>query len=88
MPKAGTIADAQGQTVASQVAADVLGRSPETFGGVGACYIETGDRHAIRGEGQFYALPHPVMSATPPDRAQYEGKLAWIRDWLRANLSP
>ena len=86
LPKAGTIADAQGLAVASQIAAEVLGRPAETFGGVGTCYIETGDRHAVRGEGQFYALPHPVMSATPPDRTQYEGKLVWISAWLRANL--
>ena len=86
LPKAGTIADAQGRAVASQIAGEVLGQPGETFGGVGTCYIETGGRHAVRGEGQFYALPHPVMIATPPDQAQYEGKLAWISDWLRANL--
>ena len=84
----GTIAEGQGQAVASQIAAAVLGRPAEAFGGAGTCYIETGGQHAVRGEGQFYALPHPVMRATPPDRAQYEGKLAWISEWLRANLSP
>jgi sulfide:quinone oxidoreductase len=86
LPKAGTIAEGQGKAVASQIAAEVLARPAETFGGVGTCYIETGGQQAVRGEGQFYALPHPVMSATPPDRTQYEGKLAWISDWLRANL--
>jgi sulfide:quinone oxidoreductase len=88
LPKAGTIADAQGRCVASQIAADVLGRAPESFDGIGTCYIETGGQQAVRGEGHFYALPHPVMHATPPDRAQYDGKLAWIGNWLRANLSP
>ena len=86
LPKAGTIAEGQGKAVASQIAAEVLGRPAETFGGVGTCYIETGGQQAVKGEGQFYVLPHPVMRATPPDRAQYEGKLAWISDWLRANL--
>lgn len=86
LPKAGTIADGQGRCVATQIAADVLGRPAESFGGVGTCYIETGGQHAVKGEGQFYALPHPAMRATPPDRAQYEGKLAWIGDWLRNNL--
>jgi sulfide:quinone oxidoreductase len=88
LPKAGTIADAQGRAVASQIAGEVLGKPGETFGGAGTCYIETGGQQAVKGEGQFYVLPHPVMTATPPDQAQYEGKLAWIRDWLRANLSP
>jgi sulfide:quinone oxidoreductase len=86
LPKAGTIADAQGVTVASQIAAQILGKAAETFGGIGTCYIETGGQQAVKGEGEFYALPHPVMRATPPDRAQYDGKLAWIKDWLRANL--
>jgi sulfide:quinone oxidoreductase len=88
LPKAGTIADAQGRAVASQIAAAVLGRPAETFGGTGTCYIEIGGERAVKGEGQFYAMPAPVMRATPPDRAQYEGKLAWIREWLSANLNP
>lgn len=86
LPKAGTVADGQGQIVASQIAGEVLGRPAETFAGVGTCYIETGGKQAVRGEGQFYALPHPVMRTTPPDGAQYEGKLTWMSDWLRANL--
>lgn len=86
LPKAGTIAEGQGRVVASQIAGELLGKPGETFAGVGTCYIETGGRQAIRGEGQFYALPHPVMRATPPDGAQYDGKLAWMSDWLRANL--
>ena len=88
LPKAGTIADAQGRSVATQIAAAMLGRQAEAFGGVGTCYIETGGNQAVKGEGQFYTMPAPVMRATPPDRAQYEGKLAWIGDWLRANLAP
>ena len=86
LPKAGTIADAQGQTVASQIASQVLARPAQAFGGIGTCYIETGGAQAVRGEGQFFALPHPEMQAAPPDSAQYQGKLAWMRDWVRDNL--
>ena len=86
LPKAGTVADAQGQVVASQIASQVVGGSAEVFGGVGTCYIETGGRHAVKGEGHFFALPHPVMRASPPDSAQYQGKLAWMADWVRACL--
>ncbi len=86
LPKAGTIAEGQGQAVASQIASNLLGKPAESFGGSGTCYIETGGRQAIRGEGHFYSLPHPVMRATPPDAAQFEGKLAWMSGWLRANL--
>lgn len=87
LPKAGTLADAQGQVVASQIASQVLGkRSPDVFGGVGACYIETGGQHAVKAEGHFFALPHPVMRAGASDSAQYRGKLSWMTDWLRTNL--
>lgn len=86
LPKAGTIAEGQGQVAASQIAGELLGKPAELFGGSGTCYIETGGRQAIRGEGQFYALPHPVMRATPPNAAQFDGKLAWMSGWLRANL--
>jgi len=86
LPKAGTIAEGQGQVAASQIAGELLGKPAELFGGSGTCYIETGGRQVIRGEGQFYALPHPVMQATPPNAAQFDGKLAWMSGWLRANL--
>lgn len=86
LPKAGTMADAQGQVVAAQIASQVLGGSSEEFDGVGTCYIETGGQCAVKGEGHFFALPHPVMRASPPDSAQYQGKLAWMADWVRACL--
>ena len=86
LPKAGTVADAQGQAVASQIASQVLGSPADVFGGVGTCYIETGGHHAVKGEGHFFALPHPVMHVTAPDGAQYLGKLSWMADWVRANL--
>ena len=87
LPKAGTLADAQGQVVASQIASQVLGEQlADVFGGVGACYIETGGQHAVKGEGHFFALPHPVMRASAPDSAQYRGKLSWMADWVRTNL--
>ena len=43
-------------------------------------------RAPFKCEGQFFALPHPEMQAVPPDSAQYQRKLAWMRDWVRDNL--
>lgn len=86
LPKAGTVADGQGQAVAAQIAAQALGGAAEDFGGLGACYVETGAHNAFKGEADFYALPHPAMRATAPDHAQYQGKLAWMAGWLRDNL--
>ncbi len=84
LPKAGVFAEAHGRVVAHQIAAEVLGKeSTETFDGVGYCYIETGDQQAVRGDGEFFALPHPHMVAQPADLAQ---KQAWAEDWVKKYL--
>lgn len=83
LPKAGTMAEAQGEVVAQRIAALVRGDIPTaTFGGMGFCYLETGHGHAVKGEGSFFALPHPVMSKQPPSTEQFAGKLAWVAEHL------
>jgi sulfide:quinone oxidoreductase len=84
LPKAGVFAEAHGRVVAHQIAAEVLGqKSAETFDGLGFCYIETGDQQAVRGDGEFFALPHPQMTAQPTNLAQ---KQAWAEDWMKRYL--
>lgn len=79
LPKAGTMAEAQGEVVAQRIAALVSGRPPTaTFEGKGFCYLETGDGTAVKGEGSFFALPHPVMSKQPASTGQFSDKLAWV----------
>ncbi len=88
LPKAGVFAASQGLTAAKQIAASILGTtSTEHFDGKGFCYIETGGNKAVRGEGSFFELPHPVMSKQPPDEAQYRDKLAWVEGWLSGTKS-
>jgi sulfide:quinone oxidoreductase len=83
LPKAGVMAAAEGEVVAANIAAIVRGETPRAaFDGAGACYIEVGGKRAMRGEGKFFATPHPVMSATPPDTAIYGDKVAWIEEML------
>jgi sulfide:quinone oxidoreductase len=85
LPKAGVFAEAQGRVVGHQIAAKLLGAAPrETFDGVGYCYLETGEGRAVRGDGAFFALPHPVMRTQPPDEGQFRDKL----DWVAKHLSP
>lgn len=87
LPKAGTFADAEGRVVAAQIAAHIRGEAAvAAFEGKGFCYIEMGDRHAVRGDGEFFAMPHPAMQARTPDMMQYENKLAWVSQWLKTNL--
>jgi sulfide:quinone oxidoreductase len=83
LPKAGVMAAAEGEVVAANIAATVRGESPRAaFDGAGACYIEVGGKLAMRGEGSFFAVPHPVMQAEPPAANLYESKVAWIEAML------
>ena len=83
LPKAGVFAAAQGEAVGERIAAALGGgTATATFGGQGHCYIEVGGGRAMRGDGAFFATPHPLMSARAPDEAQYRDKLEWVKSWL------
>ena len=83
LPKAGVFAAAQGEIVAARIATALTGAAPgPAFDGRGHCYIELGGHRAMRAEGDFFAMPHPVMSAGAPDDAQFRDKVAWIDGWL------
>ncbi len=84
LPKAGVMAEKHGRVVAHQIAARVLGHPPlETFDGKGNCYLETGEGRAIRADGSFFELPHPVMQKRMPDEAQLRDKFDWVERLLR-----
>jgi len=84
LPKAGVMAEKHGRVAAHQIAARVLGHPPvETFDGKGNCYLETGDGRAIRADGSFFELPHPVMQKRDPDEAQLRDKFDWVERLLR-----
>ena len=84
LPKAGVFAEAQGKVVAHQIASRVLGTATaETFDGAGFCYLEVGGGKALRAEGRFFEMPHPVMQRRPPDEAQYREKKEWVARQLR-----
>lgn len=84
LPKAGTLADRAGQAVATQITHKVDPSRPlDEFDGKGFCYIELGDMHAMRGDGDFFAMPHPVMARKVPDMQQYQDKKKWIDGWLK-----
>jgi sulfide:quinone oxidoreductase len=84
LPKAGVFAQQHGEVVAHQIAARLKGTAPEaSFGGVGYCYLETGGGRAVKADGSFFELPHPVMRKQPPDEAQMRDKLDWVARQLR-----
>jgi sulfide:quinone oxidoreductase len=82
LPKAGIFAAQHGEVVAGRIAAAILGGESPVFAGAGFCFIETGDGEALRGDGEFFRTPSPVMRFAAPDAAQREQKLAWVRDTL------
>jgi sulfide:quinone oxidoreductase len=84
LPKAGVFAAAHGRIAAQQIAAAILGRAPEeTFDGKGYCYLETGAQRAVKADGSFFDMPHPVMEKRAPDEAQFRDKLDWVERLLR-----
>jgi sulfide:quinone oxidoreductase len=84
LPKAGVFAGAQGHVVATQIAAQITGEPvAEIFGGAGYCFLETEPGIALKGEGDFFALPHPVNVSHQPDSRQFEDKVKWINGWLQ-----
>jgi sulfide:quinone oxidoreductase len=85
LPKAGVFAQAHGEVIAHRIAARLAGTAPDAgFGGVGYCYLETGGGRAVKADGSFFDLPHPVMRRQPPDEAQMRDKL----DWVARQLAP
>jgi sulfide:quinone oxidoreductase len=84
LPKAGVFAEAHGRIVAQQIAAKILGGTAAgAFDGKGYCYLETGAQRAVKAEGSFFELPHPVMQKETPDEAQFRDKLDWVERLLR-----
>jgi sulfide:quinone oxidoreductase len=73
------MAEAQGEVVAQRIAAIVSGTAPAaTFDGRGYCFLETGGDSAVKADGTFFAMPHPVMTKQPPSAGQFADKLAWV----------
>jgi sulfide:quinone oxidoreductase len=60
LPKAGVMAELEGQRVAAAIAAKVRGdAAPEGFDGRGFCFIELGREQAALLQGDFFATPEP-----------------------------
>lgn len=79
LPKAGVFAKAHGEVAARRIAASILGGAPDSvFDGRGYCFLETGGRRAVKADGSFFDLPHPVMRKQLPDEAQFRDKLDWV----------
>ena len=67
LPKAGVIAEAEGERVGAAIAASLAaGPEPEPFAGVGQCFLETGAGTAAMVDGRFFAEPEPDVQLRLP----------------------
>jgi sulfide:quinone oxidoreductase len=68
MPKAGLVAELEGERVAAAIAAEESGApAAKAFDGRGECFIEVGVDKAAMFRGRFYEEPAPVIEVHPPD---------------------
>ena len=75
LPKAGIMAELEGQTVAAAIAADVKGMpSTATFNGQGFCFMEMGKTEATLIEGHFYTEPEPRVRLGEISAANLDAK--------------
>lgn len=87
LPKAGVFAASQGGIAARQIAGRINDKPvSDVFDGKGFCYLEVGDDEAVKGEGSFFELPHPMMSRHEADQAQYKDKVRWVDQWLAGSF--
>lgn len=89
LPKAGLMAELEGQRVAAAIAADVQGGGmPAEFDGHGFCYIEMGKDGAALIQGDFFATPEPdvrigdISAMTATDKEFFE--LNRLQEWFGA----
>jgi sulfide:quinone oxidoreductase len=83
LPKAGAMADLQGQRVAAAIAARIEGvESPGSFDGRGFCFLEMSKSTAALIEGDFFARPEPIVTVDGESSAHAERKHQFESDRL------
>jgi sulfide:quinone oxidoreductase len=87
LPRAGVFAHGEGLVVARRIAATFAGRdAPDTFDGVGYCWVEAGAGRAAFAVGEFFAEPSPTLDLRAPGRAWHAGKVLFERSWVGGRL--
>jgi sulfide:quinone oxidoreductase len=82
-PKAGVIAEAEGDHVGRSIVAELLGQpSPPPFDGRGYCFIEMGPDRATLIEGDFFATPQPLVRLLDADERHAREKRAFETERL------
>jgi sulfide:quinone oxidoreductase len=83
LPKAGIMAERQGEVVAARVLAALEGGASEReFDGEGYCFFEVGGGKAMQMEGSFFAEPGKRVRFSDPAAEAYALKVKFERDRL------
>ena len=87
LPKAGIMAELEGQRVAAAIAAGLRGEAaPAPFDGKGFCFMETGLETAAMIQGDFFARPEPRVELAPSSadnaRRKHEFEAERLARWF------
>jgi sulfide:quinone oxidoreductase len=80
-PKAGVFAEGAAKVVAESLLAEWQGEeAPPAYDGIGACYIEFGDKRVGRVEVNFLSAPKPTGTFDEPSQQLVKDKAAFATD--------
>jgi len=82
-PKAGVFAEAQALTLASQITAEITGKSASVYTGKGVCYVDVGGGQAAPAEAELLHPEGPRFRLNPPSRAGLQAKKKFEEERLR-----
>jgi sulfide:quinone oxidoreductase len=89
LPKAGLLAERQGEVVGRNLLARLRGEAEEAaFDGAGACFFEVGERRAMLVEGSFYSEPGKRVRLGDPSAEVFARKVAFERERLARWFGP
>jgi sulfide:quinone oxidoreductase len=84
LPRAGSLAEAQGQVVAANLIRKIAGESSnEEFQGKGVCFMETGRGMAAPLRASFFDEPAPTWEFTTPSREGLSEKRRFLEDRMK-----
>ena len=82
LPKSGTFAQGQAETVANNIALSITGKGQaKLWDGQGACYLQTSKSECAFLRGSFLSNP-PRLEFHPPRRKWYLDMVKMEKDWL------
>lgn len=86
LPKTGVFASAEGETVGTNIAANINGKQPIKFSGFGQCFIAFNGETSAKVTGDFMAENGPDVKLTGATTRGMRSKEHFERNWRRFRL--